>query len=119
MQDTTKHHQYRSKRMKLLARNLRKQLTPQEVQLWRYLKNNHLGVKFCRQYLICNTYIVDFVCLEKKLIIELDGSQHVESEQDMKRDIFLREKGFKILRFWNNQITENIESCIEEIYKWF
>ncbi len=67
----------------ILARNLRKNQTPQEQKLWHYIRNNQLGVKFKRQHPI-GDYIVDFVCREKWLIIELDGSQHNEDNNIIK-----------------------------------
>jgi len=75
------------------------------------------NLKFRRQYKIGN-YVVDFVCLSKKLVIELDGGHHNKYEQ-MKKDIirqnFIESKGYKVIRFWNNQITNNIEGVLEEI----
>lgn len=97
---------------------LRKNTTVQEKILWNYLKNHQLNsLKFRRQQPI-DKYIVDFVCFEKKLIIELDGSGHIEQEQhlhDTDRDEFLKNLGYTILRFWNNEVHENIEGVIEKI----
>ncbi len=70
----------------ILARNLRKNQTPQEQKLWRFIRNNQLGVKFKRQYPI-GDYIVDFICREKWLIIELDGSQHNEDNNIINDEI--------------------------------
>jgi very-short-patch-repair endonuclease len=75
------------------------------------------GYKFRRQQPIGN-YIVDFACLEKKLIVEIDGGQHAErGDYDTLRDRWLRIQGFTILRFWNNEVVENIASVIERIYE--
>ena len=60
-------------------------------------------------------YVVDFVCYEKFLIVELDGSQHFENEADVVRDADMREKGFTTLRFWNNEVRTNIEGVLEKI----
>ena len=93
------------------ARNLRKNSTPQEIILWSRLKNrNFKNLKFRRQYSI-GKYIVDFICLEKKLIIELDGWQHKEENQeryDQERTKFFEKLGFKVLRFWNNEVNDNL-----------
>lgn len=104
----------------ILARNLRKNQTIQERKLWNLIRNNQLGVKFKRQHPI-GDYIVDFVCREKWLIIELDGSQHNEDEnilKDNQRTKYLESRGFKVLRFWNNDVDNNIEGVILEIKKY-
>ncbi|MCB0119709.1 MAG: endonuclease domain-containing protein [Anaerolineales bacterium] len=94
------------------AIELRKELTPAEAKLWAYLRNDQLGVSFRRQHAIGN-YIPDFVCIEKKLIIELDGSQHLEQEEyDKERTQYLESQGYKVIRFWNNEVTNNIEGVI-------
>ncbi len=101
-----------------LARTLRKIGTLHERKLWNLLKNRNLsGHKFRRQHQI-DKYIVDFCCIEKKLIIELDGGQHNENgiiERDIARDEFLKNEGFKILRVWNNEMDDNIEGVYEKI----
>ena len=114
---TKSHHQYRTANMKQLARSLRRNKTPQEAKLWNRLRNNQLGFKFYRQYLIANQYIADFVCLEKKLIIEVDGSQHAQNESDQKRTWKLEKCGFQVVRFWNNQINQHLNDCVAEIYQ--
>ena len=102
----------------ILARNLRKNSTDAERYLWHYLRKKQLsGNKFRRQGVIAS-YIVDFVCLEKKLIIELDGGQHYQQKNDdLKRDKDLNKRGFRVLRFWNNEVLKNIESVIWKIEK--
>ncbi len=100
------------------ARKLRKNMTDCELKLWYHLRGRKLfDVKFKRQVPIGN-YIVDFFCMEKKLIIELDGGQHNEEEniiKDGKRTKFFEEKGYKVLRFWNNDVNENIVGVLEVI----
>lgn len=98
------------------ARELRKASTEVEKILWSRLKNRRLNnLKFKRQFVI-EYYIVDFICLEKKLIIELDGSQHLDNEQyDAERTAFLNEKGYNVIRFWNNVILKNLELVLEKI----
>jgi len=101
---------------KVLARNLRNNSTDVERLLWKYLRKKQLdGYKFRRQVVI-EPYIVDFACFEAKLIIELDGGQHqIEEDKDRERDEFLKECGFVVLRFWNNEVTSNIEGVLEVI----
>ena len=94
------------------AIELRKELTPAERKLWSVIRNDQLGCNFRRQHAIGN-YIPDFVCIEKKLIIELDGSQHLEQQEyDQERTKYLNSLGYKVIRFWNNAITKDIESVI-------
>jgi very-short-patch-repair endonuclease len=99
-----------------LAKNLRKNLTDAERQLWKYLRAKQIeGLKFRRQEPIGN-YIADFVCFEKNLIIEIDGGQHCE-ERDAKRDSWLSSQGFSIRRFWNHEVLQNIEGVLEVILR--
>ncbi len=102
-----------------LAKKLRINQTTAEAKLWNLLRDKQVeNLKFRRQHQIGN-YIVDFVCLEKNLIIELDGGHHGEEEnitKDLERTKFLEEEGFRVLRFWNNEIFENIEGVGDAIY---
>jgi very-short-patch-repair endonuclease len=94
------------------AIELRKELTPAERKLWALIRNDQLGVNFRRQHAIDN-YIPDFVCIEKKLIIELDGSQHLEQEEyDEERTKYLNSLGYKVIRFWNNDVMNNMDGVI-------
>lgn len=98
------------------ARQMRKEPTPQEAALWQRLKGEQLdGYKFRRQELI-GDYIVDFVNYEAGIIVEADGGQHADDTgYEAKRSSFLESQGFKILRFWNHEITENIEGVMQAI----
>ena len=87
-------------------------MTPQEVKLWQLIRKEKLGVKFRRQFAIDNKYIADFVCLEKRIIIEIDGGQHSENFNDVQRTFYLNKQNFRVIRFWNNEIDSNIEGCI-------
>lgn len=102
--------------MKCRTKTLRKNLTDAERWLWQRLRNRELsGWKFRRQHSI-GPYIVDFVCIEKRLVIELDGGQHVENlESDAKRSEYLKEKGYRILRFWNNDVLREGEAVLNVI----
>jgi len=99
-------------RAKALSRNQ----TPAEQKLWTHLRAHRLeGVHFRRQHAIGN-YIVDFCAPRKKLIIELDGSQHIEQEDyDSERTAFLSKHGYRVLRFWNDDVLNNIEGVLHEI----
>ena len=97
------------------AKNLLRQSTDTEQHLWYYLRANRLGFKFKRQVPI-GSYIVDFVCFEKHLVIELDGGQHLNNQiYDTKRSDWLKAHGFKILRFWNNEVLQQTASVIDVI----
>ena len=99
------------------ARLLRKNQTDVEQLLWKQLRNRHLyQFKFRRQFPI-EPYIADFACLELKLIIELDGGQHANRvNYDNQRSLFLEQRGFKVMRFWNNDVIENTVGVLEAIH---
>jgi very-short-patch-repair endonuclease len=101
---------------KLKARDLRKNLTDAERILWQHLRLRQMGeFKFRRQQPIDN-YIVDFVCFERRLIVEIDGGHHSEQPvRDAKRDEWLKKQGFAVLRFWNNEVLKEIEAVKEKI----
>ena len=96
-----------------VARELRKDSTDAERRLWSLLRNRTLiGCKFRRQFPI-DPYVVDFACVEKRLIVELDGGQHVEDvERDERRTIFLRNKGYAVLRFWNDAVFSEPDAVV-------
>src|SRR5512138_1858547 len=97
------------------AIQLRKESTLAEQKLWSWIRNDQLGVTFRRQHAIGN-YIPDFCCPKARLIIELDGSQHLEQEEyDQERTEYLESKGYRVLRFWNNDVMNDIESVIRAI----
>ena len=97
------------------ARALRKELTPAERKLWAALRQKQLGVKFRRQHAI-GPYITDFCCIREKLVIEVDGSQHLDQEDyDAERTAYLEARGYRVLRFWNNHILKNLNGVIKVI----
>ncbi|HEY7221166.1 MAG TPA: endonuclease domain-containing protein [Candidatus Binatia bacterium] len=100
------------------ARQLRRNPTDAERLLWQKLRCWQIdGFKFRRQQSL-GRYIVDFVCLERRLIVELDGGQHAEDgEYDAERDAWLRAQGFTVLRFWNNDVIQNSEGVTDRILK--
>ena len=100
------------------AKELRKNLTDAEKILWQKVRNRGLGYKFVRQYVFDDKYILDFYCAERKLVIELDGGQHNENIKDKERNEYLKSRGYKILRFWNNDFVNNIEGCLAVIIEY-
>jgi len=102
--------------LKRFQKKLRTNQTNAEGRLWHYLRSRRFeGWKFRRQHIL-QEYIVDFVCLERKLVIELDGSQHVEQESyDHHRTQVLEKNGFTVIRFWNNDVLTNLEGVLETI----
>lgn len=98
------------------AKELRKNMTDTEHILWQQLRAGRLsGFKFKRQQPF-GRYIVDFVCFDAKLIVELDGGQHQDSAaQDAARDSWLKAQGYSVLRFWNNEFMQNQAGCLEKV----
>jgi very-short-patch-repair endonuclease len=96
-------------------RKLRRNSTDAEMRIWLALRDRRLGgFKFVQQYAI-GPYIADFVCRERKLIVELDGGQHSENKRDRVRDAFLEGEGYKVLRFWNSDVMKNRDGMLEVI----
>ena len=103
--------------LKMYARENRKNMTDAEASLWDAIKDRALGVKFLRQHII-GQYIVDFVSLEKTLVIEVDGGYHSEPHQiadDQERQRWLEQHGFRVIRFTNEEVVFNIKSTINLI----
>jgi very-short-patch-repair endonuclease len=100
---------------KRAARALRHASTDAEIRLWAALRGRRLaGFKFRRQHPI-DRFVVDFVCTKHHLVIEADGGQHADSEADAERTKWLEGQGWRVLRFWNNDILANIEGVLETI----
>lgn len=93
-------------------------MTDAERKLWNHLRNRQLGgLKFRRQHPI-GKYVVDFICFEKDIVIEVDGSQHLENRiYDAERTECLEKQGFKVIRIWNNDVLNEIEAVLEELYE--
>ena len=97
------------------AKALRRTLTDQEKKLWGALRDRRLGgFKFRKQQPI-GPFIADFVCQERRLVVEVDGSQHADSARDAARDAFLNDKRYRVLRFWNNDVTGNLSGVLTAI----
>ena len=101
-----------------IARALRKRMTPQEVKLWVHLRSwRKRGFHFRRQSPL-DDFIVDFVCVRHRLIVEVDGGQHnfdAHASRDAKRDNHFISRGFRVLRFWNNELDRNLEGVLMAI----
>ncbi len=97
------------------ARRLRKEMTDAERRLWQYLRGGRLeGHKFRRQHPV-PPYVIDFCCVEARLAIELDGSQHTEAA-DAARSRYLESQGWRIVRFWDNDVLSNTDAVVEAIW---
>jgi very-short-patch-repair endonuclease len=95
------------------ARQLRRDSTDAEMKLWLALRDRRLGgYKFVRQKPI-KPFIADFVCREANLIVEVDGGQHNESLYDHRRGTFLNSEGYRVLRFWNNEVLTNLDGVLQ------
>lgn len=97
------------------ARSLRRHMTDAEVRLWFHLRNRaFVRYKFRRQHPI-GPYVVDFVCIEARLAVELDGGQHANMASDALRTAFLEAEGYRVLRFWNNDILKQTAAVLEAL----
>ena len=107
----------RSRRSARFARELRQQMTEAESHLWHHLRRRNLGGhKFRRQHPM-GSFIVDFVCIETRVVIELDGGQHADqAAYDRKRDAWLRQQGYSVIRFWNHEVLGETEAVLEAIW---
>lgn len=99
------------------AKQLRTRMTDAEQRLWyRVRAHRFLNLKFKRQVPI-GPYVVDFVCFEHKLIVEVDGGQHAENEADRRRDAWMRHEGYTVLRFWNDDVLKRTDIVLGEVAK--
>jgi very-short-patch-repair endonuclease len=99
----------------LKAKRLRRDLTDAERKLWGILRNSQIeGAKFRRQQPI-GPFVADFVCQDRRLVVEADGGQHQVSAADDRRTAFLKQAGYRMLRFWNGDILENIDGVAASI----
>lgn len=97
------------------ARAMRADPTPAENRLWQMVRGRRLGgLKFKRQEPM-GPYIVDFVCHDRRLIVEVDGGQHSQSQQDRIRDGYFDEAGYRVLRFWNDEVMQNADGVAGHI----
>jgi very-short-patch-repair endonuclease len=111
----TPSHRPVAKRIRSFAKAMRREPTDAETAMWRLLRDRRLSkFKFRRQVPFRN-YILDFVCLDARLVVEIDGSQHADSERDAARDAAINAEGFRIARYWNNDVLQRPTSVLEDI----
>jgi len=103
-------------RIRELSKEKRGSMTKAESILWYNIRNRFAKYKFRRQFPINDRYIADFICLEKRLIVEVDGGQHNENRKDSERTKYLEREKFKVIRFWNNDIYFRLRAAMEMIY---
>jgi very-short-patch-repair endonuclease len=96
------------------VKRLRTDMTDAERKLWRNLRSRNLGAKFRRQAPL-GPFIVDFVCFDTKTIVEVDGGQHADNSKDRARDMYFTNRGYRVLRFWNNDVLKNLEGVLTRI----
>ncbi|MBZ9844761.1 endonuclease domain-containing protein [Mesorhizobium sp. CA5] len=97
------------------ARSMRRESTDAEDRLWQELRGRRLdNIKFRRQVPI-GRFVADFLCAEAKLVVEIDGSQHAESRHDQERDAELKVRGFRVLRFWNDDVLKDLDAVCDTI----
>jgi very-short-patch-repair endonuclease len=109
------HHRTPPPTHRKFARAMRNDSTKAENMLWQQLRNRQMeGHKFRRQVPV-DGYILDFVCVEVRLVIEVDGSQHAESRRDEERDAYFRAQGFQVIRFWNEEIEKGLDFVCRSI----
>jgi very-short-patch-repair endonuclease len=111
----TPHHRPTAKRIREFAKKMRREPTDAEARMWGLLRDHRLAnFKFRRQVPFHN-FILDFVCFERRLVIEIDGSQHASSEADGARDAALMAEGFQVARYWNNDVLQRPAAILEDI----
>lgn len=112
----TPDHQRAAKRNRGFVKKMRHEPTDAETAMWRLLRDRRFAsFKFRRQVPFQN-FILDFVCFEKRLVIEIDGSQHASSETDPTRDAILQAEGFRIDRYWNNDVLQRSSVVAEDVF---
>jgi very-short-patch-repair endonuclease len=98
----------------LRAQALRNEATPAERRLWTRLSRSQLGHKFSRQMPV-GPFIADFLCRSQRLVIELDGGQHCENARDEARTRWIEAQGYRLIRFWNNEVMENMDGVLTAV----
>jgi very-short-patch-repair endonuclease len=111
----TPHHRPTAKRIRSFAKKMRHEPTDAEAAMWRLLRDRRLELFKFRRQVPFQSFILDFVCFEKRIIIEIDGSQHASSERDVAREAVLTAEGFRIARYWNNAVLQQPSAVLEDI----
>jgi len=111
----TPNHRPTAKRVRNFAKKMRREPTDAEAAMWRLLRDRRLALfKFRRQVPFQN-FILDFVCFDQRIVIEIDGSQHASSERDAARDAVLTSENFRVSRYWNNDVLQRPSEVLEDI----
>jgi very-short-patch-repair endonuclease len=111
----TPRHRPIARHLREFAKGMRREPTEAEAAMWRLLRDRRLSAFKFRRQVPFKSYILDFVCFEHRLVIEIDGSQHALSEPDVARDGVLISEGFQIARYWNNDVLQQSTSVLEDI----
>jgi very-short-patch-repair endonuclease len=111
----TPRHRPTAKRIRNFAKKMRPEPTDAEAAMWRLLRDQRLAVFKFRRQVPFQSFVLDFVCFEKRIVIEIDGSQHASSQRDMTRDAVLMAEGFRIARYWNNDVLQQPLAVLEDI----
>jgi len=109
------HHRPTAKRIRNFAKKMRREPTDAEAAMWRLLRDRRLTLFKFRRRVPFQSFILDFVCFEKRLIVEIDGSQHLASMRDLARETILMAEGFRIARYWNNDVLQRPSAVLEDI----
>jgi len=112
----TPNHRQTDRRIRDFAKEMRREPTEAEARMWKLLRDRRLARFKFRRQVPCENYILDFVCFDQRLIIEVDGSQHESSQRDAKRDATLTAAGFQIARYWNNDVLQKPAAVLEDIF---
>ena len=104
-----------AKRLRNFAKKMRREATKSESGMWRLLRDRRLSQFKFRRQVPFQAFILDFVCFEQQLVIEIDGSQHFSSERDRWRDRLSATEGFRVLRYWNNDVLQRRSAVLEDI----
>ncbi|WP_407157821.1 endonuclease domain-containing protein [Bradyrhizobium sp. STM 3557] len=109
------HHRPTAKRIRNFARRMRSEPTDAEAAMWRLLRDRRFSRSKFRRQVPFQNYILDFVCFERGIVIEIDGSQHAEATSDMTRDQALVREGFRVARYWNNDALQRRTEVMEDV----
>jgi very-short-patch-repair endonuclease len=112
----TPHHRPTPKRIRDFAKKMRRTPTDSEARMWKLLRDHRLANFKFRRQVPFRSFVLDFVCFERRLIIEIDGSQHASSEGDAARDSALMAEGFRVARYWNSDVLQRSAEVLEDIF---
>jgi very-short-patch-repair endonuclease len=111
----TPRHRPTTNRIRDFAKKMRREPTDAEAKMWRLLRDRRFAQFKFRRQVPFQSLILDFVCFEKRLVVEIDGSQHADSERDTAREAVLLAEGFRIARYWNNDVLQRPTAVLEDV----